>query len=59
MAAATDQRLERAILASERAGKVVVAATIGPDGIRLEFGAAKPADESVTAADLRDWSKFR
>jgi len=54
MSAATDQRLERAILASERAGKVVVEAVIGPEGIRLVY--AEP-QAPVTKADLIQWRK--
>lgn len=61
MPAPTEQRLERLIRASEAAGKTVTAALVGRDGIRLEFGEAKPASrgEAVTEADLIDWSKFR
>jgi len=53
MAAPADQRLERLLRASEAAGKVVVEAVVGPDGIRLKY--AEPGRADVTPEDLIDW----
>ena len=57
MPAATDDRLQRLIRASEAAGKVVRSARIDGKAIELTYGEGEKVAPIATTADLVNWKR--
>jgi ribosomal protein L25 (general stress protein Ctc) len=57
MPAPIDERLQRAILSSEAAGKVVTAARINGQTIELLYGEGHKPAPIATTADLVNWKR--